>query len=58
MGKLFIPLGPGECVTFFFFFWPRSKVVIGDVNAVGGEAVANIIRKEGGYVCCYLLSDQ
>ena len=25
--------------------------MIGDVNAAGGEAVANTIRKEGGYVC-------
>ena len=28
--------------------------MIGDVNAADGEAVANIIKKEGGYVCLLL----
>lgn len=30
--------------------------MIGDVNAAGGEAVANTIRKEGGYVCLVVSS--
>jgi len=29
---------------------PRSRVVIGDVDAVGAEAVVKAISKEGGYV--------
>jgi len=29
---------------------PSSKVVIGDLDAVGGEAVVKAIKKEGGYV--------
>ncbi len=38
-------------VTDINFAWtPRSRVVIGDVDAVGGEAVVKAINKEGGYV--------
>lgn len=29
---------------------PSSKVVIGDLDAVGGETVVKAIKKEGGYV--------
>lgn len=29
--------------------------MIGDMNAVAGEAVANVIRKEGGYVLWFFL---
>ena len=38
-------------VTDTNFAWtPRSRVVIGDLDAVGGEAVVKAINKEGGYV--------